>query len=155
MLNKSKKTQEDWQHHIATNVSIDGHTGCWTWKKAKGSGGYGVTWYQGKTVYAHRMSYYAYKGEFDSDFIVRHTCDNPSCVNPNHLILGSDQDNSTDMVNKDRQAKGSKNGLAKLNESIIPYIKTSPLSSRVLGKEFGVCKNVILEIKRGNIWRHA
>jgi hypothetical protein len=155
MLNKSKQTQEEWKQHIATNVSIDGHTGCWSWKKAKGSGGYGVTWFNGKTVYAHRMSYYAYVGEYDPSFLVMHTCDNPCCVNPKHLCLGTDQDNSSDMVTKDRQAKGSKNGLAKLTESLIPYIKESTASSRQLGKELGVCKTVILDIKRGLIWKHA
>lgn len=152
---KSKRTKEEWKQHISTNVSIDGSTGCWNWKKALGSGGYGVTWYNGKTVYAHRMSYFAFNGDFDPNFLILHTCDNPSCVNPKHLILGSDQDNSSDMVNKNRSAKGSKNGLAKLTEDMIPTIRESVLSSRALSNLLGVSKTVILDIKRNKIWKHV
>lgn len=155
MLTKSKRTKEEWKQHISTNVSMDGNTGCWNWKKALGSGGYGVTWYNGKTVYAHRMSYFAFNGDFDPNFLVLHSCDNPSCVNPKHLILGSDQDNSSDMVNKNRSAKGSKNGLAKLTEDMIPTIRESVLSSRALSNLLGISKTVILDIKRNKIWKHV
>lgn len=155
MQTKGKQTQEEWQHHISTNVSIEGDTGCWIWKKACGSGGYGVTWYNGETVYAHRMSYFAFNGEYDKTFIVRHTCDNPACVNPNHLVLGTDQDNSSDMVARCRSARGSRNSKAKLTEDIIPAIRESCLSSRTLANLLGVSKTIILDVKRNRTWKHV
>lgn len=152
---RQKESQEEWQQHIQTNVSIDGITGCWNWKKALGSGGYGITWANGKTEYAHRMSYFAYNGDYDPSYLVMHTCDNPKCVNPFHLVLGTDAQNSKNMVDKGRSAKGSQVGTAKLTEEQIPTIRKSLLSSRDLAREYGVCKTVILDIKKNKIWIHV
>ena len=149
------KSNQDWIKHISTNVSIDGRTGCWNWKQATRKDGYGITWYKGKTDYIHRVSYRIFKGDFDSNYIVRHTCDNPSCCNPDHLLLGSDKDNSKDMVDRGRSCKGSKIHTAKLTEDLIPIIRTSDISSRNLSNIYGVSKTVILDIKRNKIWKHA
>ncbi|MET3507030.1 HNH endonuclease [Halalkalibacter oceani] len=73
---------------------------CWNWQAGK-SQGYGTMTYQGKTQYAHRLSYSFFKGKVPSDLDVCHSCDNPVCVNPNHLFLGTHQDNM-----KDRDRKG-------------------------------------------------
>lgn len=153
-LQKSKDLDE-WKNHITTNVSVDGQTGCWIWKKTTRKDGYGITWYNGTTDYIHRVSYKIFKGDFDSNFVVRHTCDNPSCVNPNHLLLGSDQDNSTDMVNRNRSIKGSQVHNAKLTEELIPIIRSSNKSSRKLGVEFGVSKSIILAVKNNRTWKHV
>ena len=72
---------------------------CTLWQGAKNKAGYGITWFKNKWAYAHRAVVNATKGE-----VVRHTCDNPSCVNPKHLVIGSHKDNSMDMVEKQRQA---------------------------------------------------
>ena len=84
---------------------------CLIWPGALNSGGYPVTWENGKAVYAHRVIIEAKPGE-----VVMHTCDNPSCVNPRHLKLGFPKDNSKDMTNKNRQAKGESCGNSKLTE---------------------------------------
>lgn len=149
------KTINEWKQHIVTNSSIDGTTGCWSWKKATRKDGYGITWYEGTTDYIHRVSYKVFKGTFDPNLVVRHTCDNPSCCNPDHLLLGSEQDNSTDMVNRGRSCKGSQSPKAKLTEDMIQPIRDSELSSRVLGSLFGVSKSVILDIKNNKIWKHV
>ena len=73
---------------------------CWLWFGAKGSHGYGAFWFRDKVWGAHRVSYVLYYGDFNFDFLVCHTCDNPLCVNPEHLWLGTDLDNC-----KDRDAK--------------------------------------------------
>ena len=149
------KTKDEWITHITTNVFMDGVSGCWIWKKAIRKDGYGITWYNGTTDYVHRVSYRIFKNEFDPNLIVRHTCDNPSCCNPEHLLLGSDQDNSTDMVNRGRSCKGSNTPKAKLTEDMIQPIRESDLSSRVLGSLLGVSKTVILDIKKNRIWKHV
>ena len=149
------KTNEEWINHISTNVSIDGKTGCWNWKKAVRKDGYGITWYNGTTDYIHRVSYKIFKGNFDPNYVVRHTCDNPSCCNPDHLLLGSDKDNSLDTVNRNRQSKGRHRYNAKLTADMIQPIRDSGLSSRVLGKLLGISKTVVLSIKRNNMWKHV
>jgi hypothetical protein len=77
-------------------------TGCWEWRAAKTKKGYGLFCVASKLIYAHRFSFEAYKGEITTGLFVCHRCDNKSCVNPNHLFLGSAKDNSEDMVKKGR-----------------------------------------------------
>ena len=75
---------------------------CWEWIAGKGGRGYGNFWYTGKTVNAHRFSYVLTYGEFDQSLQVCHTCDNPGCVNPEHLWLGTPKDNMQDKMKKGR-----------------------------------------------------
>jgi hypothetical protein len=77
-------------------------SGCWLWIGGATSAGYGVITIQGEQVYAHRMSAHQYKGfDLNSPLHVLHKCDNPCCVNPNHLFIGTNRDNQ-----QDRQRKG-------------------------------------------------
>lgn len=78
-------------------------TGCWEWKRATNNIGYGMfRWATGIMRTAHRVSYELFKGPIPKGLVVCHTCDNPKCVNPDHLWLGTMKDNHTDMVNKGR-----------------------------------------------------
>lgn len=79
---------------------IDG--GCWLWVGANFPGGYGAISIKGKPQRANRMSYRMHFGEFDENLWVLHKCDNPPCVNPEHLFLGTCRDNVHDMVGKGR-----------------------------------------------------
>ena len=83
-------------------VSIASETGCWIWTGAKDRDGYGRFWIGGKTKRAHRVSYEAFKGPIPGDLELLHSCDNPSCVNPEHLSAGTSKDNSQDMMRKGR-----------------------------------------------------
>ena len=74
--------------------------GCWEWQKSRNLKGYGYFQTLGQRL-AHRVSYIIHNGEFDKKLCVLHRCDNPPCVNPDHLFLGTVNDN-----NKDRHAKG-------------------------------------------------
>jgi len=74
---------------------------CWNWTGTT-TKGYGQICHQYKILRASRLSYEFYKGKIPEGLIIRHTCDNPSCVNPEHLILGTNQDNSYDMVKRNR-----------------------------------------------------
>lgn len=130
-------------------------TACIEWDKAKDKAGYGVSWLNGKWIRAHRKAYIQNKGEIPDDLVVRHTCDNKACVNPDHLILGTHQDNSTDMVSRDRQAKGSLVGTAKLTEEIIVMIRSLSGSSQQLAKFFDCSKTTIKDIRNNKIWKHV
>lgn len=124
---------------------------CINWEKAKNKAGYGITWAKNKWAYAHRSIAQALPGE-----VVRHLCDNPSCVNPDHLVKGNHQDNSTDMVKKNRQAKGEDCGNSKLTVEEITYIRNMQghLSSRKVANIFGISKTNVLDIWNKKIWRH-
>jgi hypothetical protein len=104
----------------------------------------------------HRLVFYTYYGYFPE--VVMHTCDNMHCVNPFHLAPGTFKENSQDMVNKNRQAKGEKNGGGvKLNPQKVIEIKQKLLEGRslmLLAKEYCVSKKTILNIKKGRKWKH-
>lgn len=125
---------------------------CVLWQGAKNKAGYGVTWFKNKWEYAHRAVANARKGD-----VVRHICDNPSCVNPDHLQIGTHKDNSQDMVNKNRQVKGSKSHLAKLNEDTVRQIKlcNGLMSSRKCAGRFNISKTNVLDIWHNRIWKHV
>ena len=97
---------------IMESVEIDDLNGCWNWKLRKDDGGYGRLKIQlgardkFRTDGAHRYAYEIFKGPIPKDKEVCHSCDNPACVNPTHLWLGTHKQNMEDMVSKGRSTKG-------------------------------------------------
>lgn len=83
---------------------------CWEWKAAKSEKGYGLFKFQGKQWRAHRFSWFVEHGPIPPAAQVNHHCDNPACVNPAHLYLGSQLDNRRDAVKRKRTAKGKRSG---------------------------------------------
>jgi hypothetical protein len=92
--------------------SFQESNGCWNWTKAKNKAGYGfytvrkAGWKRRRTVLAHRYAYEAFIDVVPDNMCVLHKCDNPSCVNPNHLFLGTQADNMQDRKAKGRMNKG-------------------------------------------------
>lgn len=95
------------------------NSGCWLWlgsffkAKRRVTDGkqkppYGRTWVGGKTVQAHRISYSIFYGKNPEGLVVRHACDNSACVNPDHLILGTQAENVADMISRGMQYSGPK-----------------------------------------------
>lgn len=80
-------------------------TGCWEWTRATDGRGYGIVNFRGKSCRAHRLSYTAFKGEIPPGLVVMHACDNPPCINPDHLSIGTTSDNIRDAVAKKRHPK--------------------------------------------------
>lgn len=87
---------------ICENVEILTESGCWIWMKGISNDGYPVISAPDKTRRAHRVSYEVFNGSFDKSLMVCHRCDVPSCVNPDHLFLGTNGDNMRDAVAKGR-----------------------------------------------------
>jgi hypothetical protein len=104
-------------------VDKRGPNDCWPWTAYTDSGGYGTFWAGGTMQYAHRYAYHLATGEKLGELCVLHTCDNPACCNPAHLWLGTKADNSRDMTDKDRAAKGEDVGTSKLTERDVQEIR--------------------------------
>ena len=90
------------RERLLESVDIDENTGCWNWNKYRNKEGYGRFRVNNKKVLAHRASYLEFNGKIKDDLLVCHRCDNPSCINPEHLFLGTNHDNVHDSINKGR-----------------------------------------------------
>lgn len=78
------------------------NSGCWLWSGRANRRGYGVLYVRGKNLFAHRVSYEEHRGPIPPGLLVCHKCDNPPCINPDHLFVGTQSDNLTDMHRKKR-----------------------------------------------------
>jgi hypothetical protein len=140
---------------------------CWTWKGAKTNKGYGIysSFYKFgffKSQFAHRVSYFLANGNFDSDLLVCHKCDNPSCVNPNHLFIGTYSDNAQDMSDKGRNGqqinsqKGEKHGRSKLDWNKVREIRKRYSEEKItkseLSRQYGVDHKQIRNILNNTNW---
>ena len=127
---------------------------CWEWT-GQTQGGYG-RFKIGKSRYnANRISYAIAYGCTPADKFVCHICDNPLCVRPDHLFLGTATENALDRMQKNRTAKGSDAGGAILKENqVIKILKDTRFQS-VIAKEYGVSKSTIGKIKSGKNWLHV
>jgi hypothetical protein len=135
--------------------SVDG---CWEWKKAIQSQGYGsVCIGEGKTALAHRVAYEITYGSIPEGLCVLHHCDNKKCVNPKHLFLGTYEDNNRDKVNKGRQPRGEQIGTSKLTIREVIRIRELHSSGNYsysdLAKLFPVCSATIRSIVKEEYWK--
>jgi hypothetical protein len=129
----------------------------------KGHNGYARVPYKGKLISLTRLLYAQHHKiavESLGDKVIMHTCDNPNCINLNHLKLGTQQENVQDMWNKGRQGvtpmQGSKHPMAKLNEQTVKEIKQNTRAAgKFLAKKYGVSVATISMIKNNKIWTHV
>ena len=135
---------------------------CINWSKSLGHNGYGITTRNNKTYRAHRLVYCDYHNIDHSDIkgmVVRHTCDNRKCINPEHLVIGTHQDNMDDMKKRNRTAKGEAHGRAKLSEVDIKtirdrYIRGSKVHGLLaIAKDFGVAFQTVSKIVNRHRWQ--
>lgn len=132
--------------------------GCHEWTACKDSDDYGFFAINGKKkVKAHRVAYELYTGPIPVNMCVCHKCDNPSCVNPEHLFLGTHKDNMQDMSRKNRanKPKGSASLRSKLVETQVIQIKQDKRSFAEIAREYGVTPENISAIVRNKTWRHV
>lgn len=100
-----------------------------------------------------RYVYEMFNDDLTKDKIVRHTCDNPLCINPNHLIIGTHADNVTDRVNRKRNAVGESNGRHKLTKESVVEIYFSSLTQTELSKKYNIDRTVIRDIWYKRKWK--
>lgn len=130
-------------------------SGCHEWMGSLMPNGYGQIHLNGKTAYAHRVSYEIAKGPIPGGMFVLHSCDNRKCVNPDHLFVGTFDDNMADMVGKERQAHGEKNGHAKLTVEQVHEIRSAIGTQQEIAKRYGVTRSLVSMIRSGRIWRQV
>ncbi len=142
---------------------------CWPWTgSAAPKDGRGLARHKGKTITAPRVSWAVNNGEMPpADKFVCHSCDNPNCVNPAHLWLGTNSDNLRDAAAKGRiytqrhsdHIKGSKHGNAKLTESDVIALRdeyrAGGITQRALAKKYGMTQGPIREAIKGIGWKHV
>lgn len=132
-------------------------SGCQIWTGALRPNGYGYLRFQSENISAHRASYTLAKGKIPENMFVCHTCDNRSCINPDHLFLGSHKDNMSDMTKKERQAKGIDHGGAKLTEEDVLIIKKRIKAGDTqpeIANDYNVLRAAISKIVTKRTWRH-
>lgn len=139
---------------------VNEQTKCWEWNGSKSAFGHGEIYIGGtgpdarKRTMTHRASWEIHNGPVPSNMCVLHKCDNPACINPDHLFLGTKKENSRDMVEKNRQASGEKLPQSKLTWTQVAAIrKCHSLTQAELASIAGVTQSVISQIKNNNYWK--
>lgn len=116
--------------------------------------GYVICKRNGKQRPIYRHIYRFYKGDPKKGMVIRHTCDNRKCINPQHLILGTPQDNVKDRVKRKRSANGIRNGRSKMTTQAVRRVYNDKKTSRTeLARRYGVDRQVIRKIQIGETWR--
>lgn len=135
------------------------NSGCWLWLGFLNEDGYGYIRHHAKQMGAHRYSYMRFNGPIPEGMYVCHTCDVPSCVNPDHLFLGTQTDNMRDMERKGRGKKASGEAHSKtyLTEQDVRRIREMLTTMRQLdvSRETGINISTIHNIKRRRTWAHV
>lgn len=146
-----------------SKVKIGSPDKCWEWKGKLDAKGYGhfqishINPLGRDNPRAHRVSYYIHYGEIPNTLSVCHKCDNPSCVNPHHLFVGTYDDNNKDRARKGRSSHGETHPKAVLTEEqaiLVMQMRHSGKSQREIGKSLGVSHVAIGNIFRGITWKH-
>jgi len=127
-------------------------SGCWLWTAQVNTKGYGKLRNDGGTTLAHRISYQLHKGDIPKDMLVLHDCDNPTCVNPDHLHIGTNADNINEMYQRNRFP----NQILTMDTAKSIYKKcTEGVKQKDIAKEFKVHFSTVSDIATGKAWQQA
>lgn len=144
--------QERFDHYV------DKSSDCWEWKGSPDPNGYGRLNIDGTPILAHRISWELHRHKITPDQHVLHRCDNPPCVNPDHLFLGDQVANNADMKAKGRFRPGVSHGIdhgrAKLTEAQVLEIRAALGDSQQIAERFGISRRHVYDIQNMRVWRH-
>lgn len=135
-------------------------TGCLEWFGTKNHDGYGQVRYKRKCLAVHRVVFLLCIGPIDNQLQVLHKCDNPKCVEPSHLFLGTQRENVADMIKKGRarfSLNGEKNPNSKLTAADVRYIRNHHIArgdKKILAKKFGVSRSLVSQIINNDAWKY-
>ena len=146
-----RKSVED---RFWAKINKNGLGGCWIWTAGKvGTGRYGRIYINSKHYRTHRISWELHNGPIPAGIWVLHHCDNPPCVNPAHLFLGTALDNNRDAIRKGRKPPIPQ----KLTRENVIEIRdlTGPITLREIAARYGVSYETIGQVLRRETWKHA
>lgn len=134
---------------------VKAENGCWIWTAAKNPAGYGVMVYKKNLRLATRISWMEHVGEIPEGMNVCHRCDDPACINPEHLFLGTQRENMHDMIGKGRQyhPSGEDTHNCRLSWDKVRHIRSSGLPGTELARLYGVKKNTIYSVLKNRTWK--
>jgi hypothetical protein len=139
-------------------IAINSETGCHEWLAGKNNKGYGILGYEGGKMLSHRFAWERKNGKIPKGMCCLHKCDNPACNNPDHLFLGTHYENMMDRDAKNRGSLGSRNAMAKVNETIakeIDDLLRSGMRVFEVAKKTGYNEDIVHNILRGKTWTHV
>lgn len=153
----------DVEERFWANVQKGGPGECWLWTGLLTDKGYGRVFSNGRYLGAHRFSYRLHEGPVPKGLFVCHRCDNPRCVNPDHLWLGTNADNMADMAEKGRanhepRMLGESHTRAKLTEKKVREIRRlrrEGLTLEAIAKQYGVCFQTVSLVVNRKSWAHV
>ena len=150
----------DEKQYILDRIEINKKTECWEWTGTCFFNGYARAFLSSRkgkkySQHANRMSYEVFIGNIPKNMMVCHKCDNPKCVNPEHLFLGSHKDNMADMVKKKRSVSGNRHPNSKLKEKDIIKIRKSKESKLFLAEKYGVSICTIRDVLVRRTWNNV
>lgn len=163
-VNKLGPTPDQSVHHYK------GLSNCWDWTAAKDKDGYGNFHHGGAADKSHRLSFKIHKDSIAKGMFVMHLCDRPSCVNPDHLRLGTSLENNLDMKSKGRTAHGDRHGRrknpectqkgsdhpnSKLTEEQVREIRASKEPGPIIARRYKLNRNTPNLIRSMKSWRHV
>lgn len=142
-------------NHFIKHSTVDPLTGCWNWNRGIMTDGYAQIAINRKPMHASRAVWIVLHGPIKKGLYVCHRCDNPKCVNPDHLWLGTPTQNTQDKIKKGRanSPNGGKHWNAKLTEQQVAAIRSDSRSCKILSAEYGVSFSHICSIKRRDTWK--
>ncbi len=149
----------EYRHRFDSKWTPEPYSGCWLWFGGRTNFGHGTFRLPGRIrESAHRVSWMLNVGDIPKGMSVLHKCDVPSCVNPDHLFIGTQADNIADMTKKGRGRKTFMKGHAPLNAKLtieqVKEIRSRTESRKLLSVKFGVSINTINSVLYGSNWRN-
>jgi hypothetical protein len=138
-------------------VRVNPVSGCWEWTGANTTGGYGKIWLNGRHIGTHRAMYVHAVGAIPDKNDVCHHCDNPPCINPEHLFVATRLENIQDSMQKGRRAFGERSGMAKLTDANVLHARVRYANGdRIadLAREFDVGWCTMAKAVKGHRWKH-
>ena len=158
-----KKIPETRSHFWSRVDQTAGADKCWPWQRSCRKSGHGLIRWHGRTTTAHRVAFELSKGAIPAGLIIRHACDNPVCCNPQHLLSGTQKDNTRDSMERGRYVApptfvGEAHPGSRLTDKIVRTIRKRRRNGEKLtaiARDYGVDRSAIYQVMCGKTWRHV